>query len=121
MNCTIGNQFDYEGEPGQWYWIGPSDFSIYNKKRRKKCFSCNDMIELNSYVAEFQRGRSPYSDIEAAICGDEILMAPIYFCEKCADIYFNLEDLGYNVSLMNMNEALEEYQDIINFNNKETS
>ena len=113
MNCTIGYHSDYNGDG--WYFYPPKDYSKLETKTRKRCCSCNAQIDIGSIVLKFERAREPLSDIEENIYGDEVFLAPYYFCEKCSDIYFNLEDLGYKVALMDMREALLEYKDLHRF------
>jgi len=45
------------------------------------------------------RVKVPDTDIECRIYGEdgEIPLASAYMCERCADLYFSLEELGYCV------------------------
>jgi hypothetical protein len=64
----------------------------------------------------FTRIRSPISDIEERIFGEEVPIAPLYMCEKCSEIYLNLEAAGYCLSITEpMQEALEEYWELTGF------
>lgn len=55
------------------------------------------------------------SDIEERIYdGDQVPLAHKYMCEKCADLYFIFEDLGYCISLGDsMVDCLEEYHEFV--------
>ena len=55
----------------------------------------------------------PYTDIELSIYGEdgEIPLAPFYFCEICADLYFSLFELGFEClgPGEDMREMVKEY------------
>jgi predicted RNA-binding Zn-ribbon protein involved in translation (DUF1610 family) len=109
---------DWEGDPGTWAYIVPDDFSRLETKRRRRCSSCKDLINIGSECLRFERIRAPYTDIEAEIVGDdaEIPMSPFYQCEKCGEIYFNLNAIGYCISPdSNMEELLKEYWEMTGF------
>ncbi len=107
---------DWEGEPGTWAFYKPVDFSIFNEKRRKRCSSCNELIDIGSNCLTFPRVRSAYTEIEERISGEEILMAPLFMCEKCGEIYLNLAEAGYClIPTDEMTEALKEYWELAGF------
>lgn len=110
LSCSC----DFDSD--SWYYYQPNDFSIFNLKRRKRCCSCDKLININAQCVEFGRYRSPITDIEEQICGDEINLASWFMCEWCGEIYFNLSDLGYCIFLgSSMQENLEDYWDITGF------
>lgn len=99
---------DYE-----WYYVPPHDYSIALRTRsgrRKKC-SCGAFINPGELCAEFDCSRDSRNDIEERIYGDEVPLANKFLCERCADLYFSLQELGFNqVSPEeNMVELVEEY------------
>ena len=112
---SCGCNYDGPDNPGDQWFYSPDKFSIFDKPRRKRCLSCKRLINRGEPCLEFDRKRLPWSDIEERILGDEITMPPVYMCEQCGEIYFNLEDIGYCVLVGNMQEALEEYHDITGF------
>lgn len=105
---------DYDGDEPAWYVYSPSDYSempIF--KRRRRCSSCDELIDGGAIVAKFNRSRCPRSDIEEAIYGDgpTIPLATQYICETCADLYFSLYELGFECVTPdeNMRELVREY------------
>lgn len=125
LSCDCG---DYDGD--EWWWC-PNAYSTLDTKRRRRCVSCDDLIAVGAIVAKFTRGRVPNSLIEERIHGEEeVPLAPWFMCERCADLYFSLSDLGYCVSPMDdMRDLVKEYAAIkeeerllsINDNDKATA
>lgn len=117
---------DFEPEFGMWqveYWRTDYvvDFKPFLGERRKRCCSCNELINIGAMSIEFPRVRYPNNAIEAKIYGRDpdgcdweepwIRMAPIYHCEKCGEIFLNLNSLGFEClkPVENMPEMLKEY------------
>ena len=101
-------------EPGDKYFISPDDYSVLDTSIRKRCCSCGDLINIGSTVAKFPRIKIPASEIECRIWGEggEIPLAPYYLCERDADLYFSLDDLGFCVSIFDdMRDLAKEYND----------
>jgi hypothetical protein len=108
LSCSC----DYDGD-GPYYYV-PDDYSVMpDGKRRKRCASCQTLIEHGATVAEFARDRSPRTDIEEAIYGEgpSVPLAPVYLCEKCADLYFSFYELGFECVSPhdNMRDLLKDY------------
>ena len=99
------------GDGYEWYFNAPKDYTTLQTKKRKRCRSCDTLIDLGAVCSVFYRYRPPNSDIEEDIHGDEVQLANGYFCEKCSDLYFSLTELGYCVDLdgLSIKESLEEY------------
>lgn len=107
---------EWDGEPGTWAFFEPKDFVIFNSKRRKRCSSCTDLINIGAECLEFERLRSAYTEIEERILGEEIIAPPLFMCEKCGEIYLNLKDAGYCMSPVDvMQECLKEYWEMTGF------
>lgn len=106
---------DYE------YWFSPPcDFEKLKTSRRQRCYSCKQLIDVGDDVGVFGSWRSPRSDIEDRIHGDEVHMANKYMCEECAGLYFTFEDLGFCITLGgNMRDLIKDYQDIQHWNRRE--
>lgn len=130
MGLSCSCDYEYEFEPGEWtYWYeDTSGFIHLETSRRKRCCSCNDLIDIGSLCVKYPRLRYPYNEIEARIQtgGDlddslseepQIPIACHYHCEKCGEIYMNLTDIGYNclAPCEDMNETLKEYHEITGF------
>lgn len=107
LSCSCN---DYDGDG--WYHFGPveDDYYTLDTKRWRKCCSCKALILPGDLCAKFNRACAPRTDIEERISGDEVSLAPWFMCEGCADQYFNLEALGFCVTLGdNMMNLLREY------------
>lgn len=98
-----------------WYYNHPDDYKIMQAlNRRKRCKSCGELISAGEQVAEFECGRPPMNDIEERIYGDDYMSVPLatkYFCEKCSDLYFNFQELGFECAGLgdNMQDLLRDY------------
>ncbi len=111
MGLSCGCSYEWEGE-GECYFHPHNYSEMPYLGRRKKCKSCGKTINMGEVVAEFQRMRAPLSEIEERISGEEIYLASFYHCEECADIFFNLDELGFCMNLYedNMGDLLDEYK-----------
>lgn len=89
---------DFDFDPGQLFHEIPSDYSTFNGGRSEICSSCKDLINVGETVAEFRRGRYPDTEEEVRIYGEgsPIELASLFHCERCADLYFSLVDLGFD-------------------------
>ena len=95
-----------------WYFYPPEDFVTFQMKRRRRCSSCNELINHGNLCLQFVRFRDPKSDIEERICGTEVPMSPLHMCEKCGDQFMNLDALGFCVNPEeNMFDLLKEYRE----------
>lgn len=89
-SCDYGDDFS-------WMYSPPNDYSTLATKRRKRCSSCNKLIDIGAVCAKFIRSRAPISDVEVSIYGEdgEIDLADMHLCEECADMWFSLYELGF--------------------------
>lgn len=113
---------DLELEPGCTYWQDPNDYSILTGKRRSRCSSCKELIDIGSTVAFFDRFKVPDTEIECRIYGEDldcqIPRAPFVLCELCADMHFNLAELGYcSDPTGNQSDRVKEHIRLQNFLN----
>lgn len=98
-----------------WYYWPPNDYSIMPQRRaRKRCVSCDELIDHGATVAEFHRSRFANGDYEESRFGEgdpeAVTLASVYLCERCADLYFSLDDLGFCVSpYEDQRELVREY------------
>jgi len=110
LSCSCG-EWDGDG----WAFYSTGDFTTLQTKRRKRCCSCKELIDIGSTVVEFRRFRYAITEVEYKIYGDgeEISMAPWYMCEACGEIYLNLDALGFcpDIEDDSMPELLREYQE----------
>jgi len=122
MSLSCSCDYELEPEPGMWVhrYRDISDFKKLNTSKRKRCCSCNNLINIGAICVEYPRYRYPHNEIEARIHGDtyfdmcyepDIKIASHYHCEKCAEIWLNLTDAGYDCLSPdeNMIESLKEY------------
>lgn len=104
---------DWYPVPGDWMWSGGSGAYVpLTTKRRKRCCSCKDLIDVGALTIEHPRARVPDTDIEIKIYGDdgEIPIASDWMCERCGDLYLSLDELGYCVNPRDdMRELVKEY------------
>lgn len=109
LSCVCS---DDGGEPGDHLWYIPDDYRTLETRRRQRCCSCKELIDLGAVVAEVPRFKVPDTDVECEIYGDdgEILLASHYLCEVCADLYFSLTELHFCVDPHeNQRELVKEY------------
>jgi hypothetical protein len=106
---------DWYPEPGDVTFWPPRDYSTLETSRRKRCESCNCLIDIGSLVGKFQRYKMPDSDVEIRIYGDGedgeegVPRADHYLCEPCMDLYYSLEELGFCPQLGDQRELAKEY------------
>jgi hypothetical protein len=112
LTCSCGDWGDFD----EWHFgaVGDDYMIMLDFPKRKRCASCGDLIDSGSLVTKFQIARRPKNDIEERIYGDGeegVPKAPKYLCERCSDIYFNLEALGFCVGpYEDLRETLKDYQ-----------
>lgn len=108
---------EFDPEYHKWWYIGPIDYSTYDKHRSTKCSSCGGRVHKGDTVAKFRRFRPPRDIVEEKIYGEEgeIPLADYYLCEQCADLYFSLEELGYECvsPSEDMREPVGEYSELV--------
>lgn len=88
-----------EGSDDTWWYYPPNGYRVLETRRRRRCCSCNDLISIGAICGEFPRMRSPDGDIEECIYGEEVPLSPKWQCERCTDLFFSLEDLGFCLRL----------------------
>lgn len=114
LNCSCS---DGDGviTPGAIVWYEPDCHSVLDGTRASRCVSCGDRIPLGAIVAKFERFKVPQTEIEIKIYGESGLVprAPWYHCERCADLYFSLEELGFCLNpLDDQRELVKEYAEV---------
>lgn len=99
---------------GDWWYYPPEDYQRLETKRWRKCCSCGSRISAGDLCLEFTRHRSTDDgSIEQRICGDEVSLASYWMCEACGDQYFNLDALGFCITLPgSMKSLLAEYVEV---------
>lgn len=107
---------EWDGDLASWLYYEPEDFSTLQTKKRQRCKSCKSLIDIGATVIKFTRFRYPSEfECDNKIYRDEASEIPLatwYFCESCADQYFNLTSLGFCVKPDdNVMDLLEKYQD----------
>lgn len=114
LSCSCN---DWDGEGWYYTWtLKEDDFDVLKGKRRKRCCSCKSLIDIGANCIEFSRYREALSDIEERIVGQEVELASHYMCEKCSEIFLNLDAIGYCIDInSDMQIALEEYWELTGF------
>jgi hypothetical protein len=113
LTCSC-DEWDGEG----WYYINPTDFINLKTKYRRRCCSCNIKINLESLCLIFTRHRGVEDNEEYNILGEDAIIdiSSWYMCEKCGEIFLNLNAIGYCIDIQNnMFDLLDEYQDVSGF------
>lgn len=103
-----------DNDDAPWFFWPAEDFLLLETKRRKRCISCNKLIDLNSHCLIFPRFRYPQNDIELKIYNEdsELPLASYYMCEACGEQYLNLDAVGFCIDITdNMFDLLEEYHE----------
>ena len=129
MTLTCSCDWYPDWYPGDWLydWKKPEsvDFEPLQTRRRVRCCSCRDMIDIEALCIRHRRHRYPWDEIESQIkCGCDlddvfcdhppISMANHYQCERCGEIWLNLQSLGFKCLSPNENmaDALAAYHDL---------
>lgn len=112
LSCSCDTSDDFA-----WYYHHPTNYSVLDTPKRVRCSSCDDLIAIGATVAKFLRSRPPHDDIEQKIHGDDwdaVPLKPYYLCERCADLYFSLVELGYECVSPddNMLDLVAEYAEL---------
>jgi hypothetical protein len=126
------NRAKYDYDPGDWCCDlnrpDEYDFEPLQTRRRVRCCSCNKLIDIGSLCIRHPRHRYPYDSIESQIkCGCDIegvfcdppsiRIADYFQCERCGEIWLNLQALGFECLSPNedMEESLAEYHELTGF------
>ena len=107
---------DNDGDYYDEWWYEPSDFSVLETKRGRRCVSCNSLIKPNDEVLQFRRFRRCQNDIEERIYGDDVPLASWYVCEDCGYAYKSIIKLGANIVLTKGESFPMEYKKLIRSN-----
>ncbi len=98
----------------EWWYESDENFSQLQTKQRRRCASCDDLINIGGDVLRIRSWRLPKTDIEERIHGEEVPLADKFMCEECAGIFMSLTDLGYCISLGgDIHDDLAEYHDLV--------
>ncbi len=98
LSCECDYYDDYE-----YYFNPPKDFIKFEQKRRERCCSCSELIEISADCGVFET-------YELDEYGDKEIKPDKFMCEGCAGLYFALEDLGFCMTLGdNMHNLVYEY------------
>ena len=107
LSCSCGDILDME--PGVTYWSEPGFETMPWLKRRKRCENCKALIEPGEDCVKFDQVRLPKNEIEERIHHEIVMLAPIWICEKCGEIWGSLADYGYCVSPFEVTDCLKAY------------
>ena len=93
-----------------WYFEAAEDFAPLQASRRKRCASCESLIDLEADSLAFRCWRSPKTDIEENIYGEEVPMATKYHCETCGGLFMALTERDYCIDPTESMRALAREQ-----------
>ena len=114
MSLSCSCEFD-DPSAYNWYWVGHSNFKLMGvRNKRKRCCSCEKLINSNEEVMEFYRYRVTRNDIEERIHGEEVSLANSFMCEECSGLFLALDELGYGCLDISqpMTGYIEEYNEM---------
>lgn len=112
ISCDCDIDYDYY-DYDSWFWRHKGDFSTLQTKRRRRCYSCQELIDVGAECGILNRYRAPRHDIEEDIYGDEVPMAPIHMCEECYGLVLSIQEAGGCVLLEdgeNLKDAIREWK-----------
>lgn len=110
LSCSCG---DIDPSDYDWCWVDHSNFKLMGlRDRRKRCCSCNELINSIDEVIEFYRRRATKNDIEENIYGEEVPLASSFMCEECSGLYLALDELGYGC--LDISQPMKDY--IVEYN-----
>ncbi len=115
LSCSCSED-DYS-----WFYFMPNDFVCLDTKRRRRCCSCRNLIDLKSLCLKIERYRDPKTFVEDKIYEDvgEVPISPYWLCESCGEIFLNLTEIGYCLDLgIDLRKYLQEYHEISGFKQK---
>jgi len=110
--------------PGPFYHDIEVDYTTAPVlRKRKRCASCDTLINPGAVCTSHPRWTFPRSDVEERIVGGddiEIPLAPTWLCEKCSDLYFSFIEKGFAVlPCEDMNDNLVHYHDYVYLEGKD--
>ena len=110
LSCSCPDDYP---DPGMTLWTDPREYSVLSTSKRQRCCSCNILINIGETISIVHRHKIPETDIECKIYGEdgEIPRANKFMCEKCTDIFFSLQELGFCVGAWeNQFDLLKQYK-----------
>ncbi len=94
----------------------PTRFSRLDTVRRRRCCSCQEMINIGDECVEFKRYRDARNDTEERFHGSEVHLAPWFMCESCGEMYLNLAWYGHCIPLPDdMRQLMREHRILTGF------
>lgn len=117
ISCTCDSDGGYD-----WYYIADlTDFKPLNTKRGRKCCACKKPIKIGDDCVSLSRYRSPNSDIEDRIYGDEVPMPTWYLCEECGGLAMALSDVDLCYSVEEpLKRQIQEWREMQNYYQSKT-
>jgi hypothetical protein len=89
-------------ENATWQYEVPDGYTTFPTLMRRKRCSCGKLINPGELAARFFRTED-----------GEVEISTLWLCERCADIFFSLYELGYECITPDekMLDLLEDYKD----------
>ena len=108
ISCSCG-----DGDGADWWWFPPEDPAPLTTRRSRKCCSCGSKVAVGEVCYRIDRARQASTAVEERIYGDDdIGMTPWWWCEKCGDMYHNITEAGFCVSLEKGVNIVEEWKEL---------
>lgn len=114
MSISCACDVDYEMHEDSWAYRHKKEFQKLKTKRRQRCRSCRELIDVGDDCGILNRSRLARSDIEERIHGDEVEIASWYLCETCYGLMLSVEAAGGCVLITdgeNLKDAIIEWRE----------
>ena len=92
MSVTCACDYGYDG--GSWWYEHDREFTVLKTRKRRRCWSCNELIDIGAECGILSRFRAPLSDVEESIYIDIVPLAPAHLCEECYGLLLSVEEAG---------------------------
>lgn len=113
MSCICENIDDYPDVFDWLYTYTEQPVPMPKTVRARRCYSCRKKLEPEEPVMAIYRWRSPRTEVEEKIHGNEVPLAIKYMCSHCRDIFMKIleKDSSINIRLpCRMDDVFREYQ-----------
>ena len=110
IHCDYG---DFDPSDHETWFYYPNDYTTLKTKRRKRCCSCQNLIEIESICTKIERfrHRTKWEEARSLHYDDGVRIAPWWMCEECSDLMLSLRELGYSFDVgENMKLLVEIYK-----------
>jgi len=106
LYCAIDSDGDYS-----WWYNPAADLAPLATKRMRRCSSCGTRLAVEDPARAFHCWKSPETELEERIHGDEVPLRTRYMCETCSDLYDSIAELKFCCDIdANLRRQIAEYR-----------